>query len=629
MPKIYIVHENQPNAFATGRNPQNAAVAATTGLLKSLSKEEIAGVMAHELAHIKNRDTLTMTITATFAGAISMLAYYGMFLGGRRSGPMGIIGMIAVMILAPLGAMLVQMAVSRTREYVADKSGAEICGNPLWLSSALGKISNAAKRIEIQARRGEPGDRAHVHHQPLERGCAWTNCSPPIRPRPIASRPWSGWRPNGGREVRSPRPCPAAPGAEAGRGVPRTHARSPSDLAAIETRRQAVRLIAGVLRRGEPLDEAFARSARQGDLAKFPERDRAFVRAAAATALRRLGQIEHLLARFLARPLPAKSGSAREILVVAAAQILFMRVPAHAAIDIAVEIARGDRDARHFAGLINAVLRRLSEAGLDAETDRATLHLNTPAWLWRRWCDHYGEEAAGEIAARHAEDPPLDITVKADPQGWAEALGARAAHRHGPHRFAQGPDRGAAGLRVRRLVGAGCRRRPAGAPARRCRGFAGPRPVRGPRRQDGAAGRRRRPRHRARPVGRTARAAQGKPRPASPRRRHRRRRRRPLPVARAFDAVLLDAPCTATGIVRRNPDIPHLKSEADLARLPPLQAGMLDNALTLVRPGGLVVYCTCSLDPKRVSGRSPVCSSAPPASPGCQSTPPRSAAPVT
>jgi heat shock protein HtpX len=148
MPKVYVIRENQPNAFATGRNPENAAVAATTGLLNSLTKEEIAGVMAHELAHIKHRDTLTMTITATFAGAISMLAYYGMFLGGRRNGPMGIIGMIAVMILAPLGAMLVQMAVSRTREYVADKSGAEICGNPLWLSSALAKISNAAKRIE-------------------------------------------------------------------------------------------------------------------------------------------------------------------------------------------------------------------------------------------------------------------------------------------------------------------------------------------------------------------------------------------------------------------------------------------------------------------------------------------------
>ena len=148
MPKVYIIREDQPNAFATGRNPENAAVAATTGLLNSLSKQEIAGVMAHELAHIKSRDTLTMTITATLAGAISMLANFAMFFGGRRDNPLGIVGMLAMIILAPLSAMLVQMAISRTREYVADKSGAEICGNPLWLASALGKISGAAKRIE-------------------------------------------------------------------------------------------------------------------------------------------------------------------------------------------------------------------------------------------------------------------------------------------------------------------------------------------------------------------------------------------------------------------------------------------------------------------------------------------------
>jgi heat shock protein HtpX len=156
MPKVYIVREAQPNAFATGRNPENAAVAATTGLLQSLSKEELAGVMAHELAHIKNRDTLTMTITATLAGAISMLANFAMFFGGRRDNPLGIIGVLAMVILAPLSAMLVQMAISRTREYVADRTGAEICGNPLWLSSALAKISRAAGRIENEAAEANP-----------------------------------------------------------------------------------------------------------------------------------------------------------------------------------------------------------------------------------------------------------------------------------------------------------------------------------------------------------------------------------------------------------------------------------------------------------------------------------------
>ena len=156
MPKVYIVREDQPNAFATGRNPENSAVAATTGLLKSLSREELAGVMAHELAHIKNRDTLTMTITATLAGAISMLANFAMFFGGRRDNPLGIVGVLAMVILAPLSAMLVQMAISRTREYVADRAGAEISGNPLWLASALGKIARAAGRIENRAAEANP-----------------------------------------------------------------------------------------------------------------------------------------------------------------------------------------------------------------------------------------------------------------------------------------------------------------------------------------------------------------------------------------------------------------------------------------------------------------------------------------
>lgn len=148
-PKIYIIHEDQPNAFATGRNPENAAVAATTGLLQRLSKQEIAGVMAHELAHVQNRDTLTMTITATLAGAISMLGNIALFSGGNRenNNPLGFIGPLIAMIVAPFAAMLVQMAVSRTREYAADRRGAEICGNPLWLASALDKIARGAHEV--------------------------------------------------------------------------------------------------------------------------------------------------------------------------------------------------------------------------------------------------------------------------------------------------------------------------------------------------------------------------------------------------------------------------------------------------------------------------------------------------
>ena len=150
MPKVYLYDSPQPNAFATGRNPDNAAVAASTGLLSALSPEEVAGVMAHELAHIQNRDTLTMTITATLAGAISMLGNFAFFFGGNRdnnSNPLGFIGVIVAMIVAPLAAMLVQMAISRTREYSADRRGAEICGNPLWLASALGKIARGAAQV--------------------------------------------------------------------------------------------------------------------------------------------------------------------------------------------------------------------------------------------------------------------------------------------------------------------------------------------------------------------------------------------------------------------------------------------------------------------------------------------------
>jgi heat shock protein HtpX len=149
MPRVYVIDNPQPNAFATGRNPQNAAVAATTGLLNTLSHEEVAGVMAHELAHIQNRDTLTMTITATIAGAISMLSNFAFFLGGNRenNNPLGLIGILVAVIVAPIAAMLVQMAISRTREYAADRRGAEICGNPMWLASALQKISRAAGRV--------------------------------------------------------------------------------------------------------------------------------------------------------------------------------------------------------------------------------------------------------------------------------------------------------------------------------------------------------------------------------------------------------------------------------------------------------------------------------------------------
>jgi heat shock protein HtpX len=148
-PKVYLIETEQPNAFATGRDPDHAAVAVTRGLLRACDSEELAGVIAHELAHIRNRDTLTMTVTATIAGAIGFLSQFVFFFGGasrENNNPLGAIGTILVMILAPIAAMLVQMAISRAREYEADRIGAAICGRPMWLARALQKIEAVARR---------------------------------------------------------------------------------------------------------------------------------------------------------------------------------------------------------------------------------------------------------------------------------------------------------------------------------------------------------------------------------------------------------------------------------------------------------------------------------------------------
>jgi heat shock protein HtpX len=161
MPKVYLLETDQPNAFATGRNPDNSAVAVTRGLMQACTREELAGVIAHELAHIRNRDTLTMTVTATLAGAIGFLSQFAFFFGRDNRNPLGAIGTILVMILAPLAAMLVQMAISRTREYSADRLGAEICGQPLWLARALQKIEQLAAGVVNQPAERHPAS-AHL-----------------------------------------------------------------------------------------------------------------------------------------------------------------------------------------------------------------------------------------------------------------------------------------------------------------------------------------------------------------------------------------------------------------------------------------------------------------------------------
>jgi heat shock protein HtpX len=184
MPRVYLIDEDAPNAFATGRNPANAAVAATTGLLRILTARELAGVMAHELAHVRNRDILTSTITASIAGAIGTLANFGM-LFGNRDGERNPLAAIAILLLAPVAAMLIQFAISRTREYEADRGGAAISGDPQALASALAKIERYAKGVPLEAAEAHPATAQMMIVNPLAGGglSGWFSTHPPTQER--------------------------------------------------------------------------------------------------------------------------------------------------------------------------------------------------------------------------------------------------------------------------------------------------------------------------------------------------------------------------------------------------------------------------------------------------------------
>ena len=191
MPKVYLIDEDHPNAFATGRNPEHAAVAATTGLLAMLSRDEVAAVMAHELAHVRNRDTLIMTMTATIAGAIAMLANFGMFFGGRERGGNALAMLLAVLV-APFAAMLVQLAISRTREYGADKGSAELCGNPRALASALAKLAHGAAAIPNPVAARNPAAAALYIVPGLGGGDSWFSTHPATENRIAALEAMAG-----------------------------------------------------------------------------------------------------------------------------------------------------------------------------------------------------------------------------------------------------------------------------------------------------------------------------------------------------------------------------------------------------------------------------------------------------
>jgi len=348
-----------------------------------------------------------------------------------------------------------------------------------------------------------------------------------------------------------------------------------------------MRAVDGVLSDGSALEEAFEGAA-------LEPRDLALARMIAGVAMRRYGTIGSLLDRLLTRGMPRKSGALEAILVTAAAQILFLDVPDRAAVDLAIRLARRDDRAQAFSGLANAVLRRLS-ADKAALVGTVAPEADTPAWLFERWKGHYGEETARAIAAAQRAEPGLDLTVKDDAAGWAARLGGRLlptgsvrlAH-HGPVPALEGYAEGAwwvqdaAAALPARLLG----------------------DVKGLAVADLCAA----------PGGKTAQLAQGGGRVTAVDRSDARLGRLrenlgrlglPAEVvaadildwrAPAFDAVILDAPCSATGTIRRHPDVAWSKAAGDIGAVADLQRRMLARMAELVKPGGLLVYCTCSLE---------------------------------
>jgi 16S rRNA (cytosine967-C5)-methyltransferase len=369
------------------------------------------------------------------------------------------------------------------------------------------------------------------------------------------------------------------------------------DAPGLAARVAAADILDGVLRRRRPLDEQLDDAHADTAFAALPERDRALTRALAATVLRRLGSLRHLIGLFVEQGLPKDAPRVETALLLGAAQILFLKVPDHAAVDLSVRLARADRTAIHFSGLVNAVLRRVTREGAERLASLDPVVLDTPDWLMTRWIEAYGEETARAIAAAHAREPALDLTVKGDPAGWAEKLDGRVLPTGSVRTLAHGTVSALPGY----ADGAWWVQDAAAALPARLLGA-----VDGLRVADLCAA----------PGGKTAQLAAAGARVTAVDRAPKRLRHVGENLARLslaadlvcadaatwdaepFDAVLLDAPCSSTGTIRRHPDIPWLKQPADIAKLAALQSRLLDRAVTLTRPGGILVYCTCSLEPE-------------------------------
>jgi 16S rRNA (cytosine967-C5)-methyltransferase len=369
----------------------------------------------------------------------------------------------------------------------------------------------------------------------------------------------------------------------------------------LPARRFAADILDGVLRRHRVLDELIDVAANPG-LAALADRDRALVRHLVATVLRRLGTLRHILGLFLDRGLPADAPRAETALLIGAAQILWLEVPDHAAVDLAVRLAQADRRAARYAGLVNAVLRRLARDGAKHLAGVDTTLLDTPNWLMERWVAAYGAPAAHAIAVANAQEPALDLTVKRDPAHWAAVLGGRVLPTGTVRALVHGPVSGLPGYHE----GAWWVQDAAAAlPARLLGDVAGKTVA------DLCAA----------PGGKTAQLAAAGARVVAVDRAPSRLDRVRANLARLalpaeivaadildpdltqwpvtqFDAILLDAPCSSTGTIRRHPDVPWRKQPEDVAALAAMQRAMLARAAELIGPGGLLVYCTCSLEPE-------------------------------